>query len=146
MKLETFGSILRFAAQMESEDRAFYESVLRVNAAVASGELFKKFIENAKKNEKTLGRVRQENITEMILEQIRHFDSESFTVEIENIESMDPGELLGEACRLEKRAEAFYREAAEKLNKQKEVSRALTLLAKKRKQNHAALTMLDPVS
>ena len=132
MPLENFGSILNFAEQIESEDQAFYEILAANPACSEHKELFEGFAGDAKKNVKSIQRARRENVTEMILEPIRNFTRAPFCEECEGADRLSAGEALETAMRLEKRAQRYYSEAAEKIKSQPEVARALKTVGKKR--------------
>jgi len=105
MPLENFGSILNFAEQIESEDRAFYEILANNPACAEQKSVYEGFATDAQKNIKNIQRTRRENVTEMILEPVKDFV----------------------------RAPFYYTEAAEKIKAQPEVARALKTVGKKRK-------------
>ncbi len=79
MPLENFGSILTFAAQLEELDSAFYSAAATNPNCAQHKDLFAELAGNEKKNEKSVLRVRRENVTEMILEPITNFTRDPFT-------------------------------------------------------------------
>jgi rubrerythrin len=131
MQLNSFGSILGFAADMETKDEAFYSSAAGA-AEARIKSIFEQFVTDGKKNLKNVQRTRRENVTEMILEGISDFTSEAFEFEPGSPDDMDAAALLEVAAKMEARAERFYLEAAEKIRALPEVTRALKLVAKKR--------------
>lgn len=144
MELESFGSILGFAAEMEKTDQDFYQA-LTDNTDVAEYKvLFTGFARDEKKNEKTILRARRENVTEMILEPVRDFSSDSFEISREDAMGMNAGDMLKKALDVETAAEAFYVKASDKLKSMTEVSRILKRTAKKRSANRAQLEKLIP--
>ena len=142
MPLENFGSILNFAEQLESQDREFYTSAVANPACSEHKELFDKLAADANKNLKNVQRTRRENVTEMILEQIKDFIRAPFCEECETVDSMNASEVLETARRLEERARRYYMEAAEKIKALPEVARALKTLAKKRQAHLDKLAAL----
>ncbi|MGD2271482.1 MAG: ferritin-like domain-containing protein [Desulfobacterales bacterium] len=132
MPLVNFGSILNFAEELEGQDQAFYSLVATNPACSEYRDLFDQFAADAKKNIKHVQRTRRENVTEMILEPIKNFNREPFCEACEGADSMTAADVLKTAHRLEKRAERYYLEAAEKIKALPEVSRELKTLAKKR--------------
>ncbi len=132
MPLENFGSILTFAAELESLDRAYYRAAAQNPACGGYRELFERFAEDGKKNEQTVLRTRRENVTEMILEPIRDFTRDPFVTDREGAETMSLANVLDTVRLLEERGEQFYTRAADKVKALPEVSRALKLLARKR--------------
>jgi len=134
MPLTNFGSILNFAEALEKEDAAFYADVSQNPACAEHQGMFAQFAKDGKKNVKIAQRTRRENVTEMILEPIKDFARTPFMIVRGDGSAMDAAEALATARRLEERAENYYKEAAEKIKTQPEVSRALKTMGKK----HAA--------
>ena len=132
MQLNSFGSILSFAAELETGDEEFYTKAAGVPAASQLKSSLELFAADCQKNLKNIQRTRRENVTEMILEGIADFTSEAFEIEMGNPDTMNAAELLEISKKLEERAESFYLEAAEKIKALPEVTRALKLIAKKR--------------
>ncbi len=132
MTLETFGSILNFAEELEEQDRRFYEAAAGNPACAAQRELFADLAAGAVQNARTVQRIRRENVTEMILEPVAGFAREPFCEACEGAAVLGADEVLATARRLERRAAAYYREAAQKLKALTEVSRALERLARNR--------------
>jgi hypothetical protein len=133
MPLENFGSILNFAEQIESEDRAFYEILANNPACAEHKSVYEGFVDDAQKNIKNIQRTRRENVTEMILEPIRDFVRAPFCEDCQGADSLGAAEALETAKRLENRAFRYYTEAAEKIKAQPEVARALKTVGKKHK-------------
>ena len=133
MPLENFGSILNFAEELETQDQAFYQAAAENPSCAQHKEMFAQFAANAAKNLKTVQRTRRENVTEMILEPIRDFTRAPFCEQCEEAPDMNAAEALETARRLEQRAQRYYLKAAEKIQAQPEVARALKMIAKKRK-------------
>jgi rubrerythrin len=142
MQLNNFGSILSFAAELESKDEAFYQSALQNAECVPYKPVFEQLLADSQKNQKTLQRVRRENVTEMILEGISDFSSDSYTVEHGAPNDMKGVDVLAIAVKLEKRAEKYYLDAAEKIKALSEVARELKTLAKKRSKHLSVLSGL----
>jgi|GEM_PF-2352476 len=132
MPIINFGSIINFAVELESQDEQFYTAALSNPEAVSHKAVFEQFIKDCQKNQKNLQRARQENVTEMILENISDFTRAPFVIETQNPEGMKGAELLEMAGKLEERAENYYLQAAEKIQALSEVARILKLQAKKR--------------
>jgi hypothetical protein len=104
--------------------------------------MFEKFAVDAGKNIKDAQRTRRENVTEMILEPISDFVRAPFCEECVGADSMSSDEALATARRLEERAVGYYTQAAEKIKKQPEVSRALKTICKKHKAHREKLAAL----
>ncbi|MDM8540858.1 hypothetical protein QUF90_07200 [Desulfococcaceae bacterium HSG9] len=131
MPLINFGSILTFAEEIETQNRDFYVTITQNSGCVECHDLFAQFVRDAQKNIKNVQRVRRENVTEMILEQIRDFTRDPFCESYEGADTMNAQQAMETALKLEDRAVRYYGEAAKKLKAMSEVSRALKMLAKK---------------
>jgi len=143
MDLRNFGSILKFAVELEAADQAFYKAVATNPACVEHKALFEELALQAKKNEQVMLRTRRENVTEMILEPIYGFSSETFLTDREGAGKLNPGQVVELARELEDRAEDFYTQAAQKIQALREVSRALARTATRRAANKARLAALN---
>ncbi len=142
MELPNFGSILSFAVQLEAEDRVFYEASAANPACAQHAAMLLAFADDEKKNEKTMLRVRRENVTEMILEPITDFDSAPFLTSREGVNGMSGDRILAKAQELEEKAARFYKLAAERIRALPEVSRALARMAKRRSSHEERLAGL----
>ncbi len=131
MPLINFGSILNFAEEIETQNRDFYTAAAQNSESAECHDLFAQFVRDAQKNIKNVQRARRENVTEMILEQIRDFTRDSFCESYEGTDAMSAQQAIGTALKLEDRAVRYYGEAAKKLKAMSEVSRTLKMLAKK---------------
>jgi len=131
MPLINFGSILNFAEKIETQDRDFFTAVAQNPKCAEHQDLFGQLGRESKKNIQNVQRTRRENVTEMILEQIRDFTREPYSESYENADTMSAQQAVATALKLEDRAMRYYGEAAVKLKAQSEVSRALKMLAKK---------------
>ncbi|MES0445314.1 MAG: ferritin-like domain-containing protein [Desulfobacterales bacterium] len=131
MPLENFGSILNFAEELEIQDEEFYTAAANNPFCAEHKAMFEQFAADAKKNIKTIQRTRRENVTEMILEQIKDFIRAPFCEECEGAATVEASEVLNSAKTLEARAERYYTEVALKIKALPEVSRALKILGKK---------------
>ena len=139
MQLNSFGSILGFAEEMESRDESFYTAA-SASADASAKSVFEQFMTDCKKNLKNIQRTRRENVTEMILEGISDFTSDAYELDPGVPGEMDTSALLAASRKLEERAKQFYLDAAEKIKALPEVTRALKLVAKKRTAHIKQLT------
>jgi len=134
MPLTNFGAILNFAEKVEQTDMDFYRQASKNAVAEPYQELLGTFSREGKKHISLIQRSRRENVTEMILEPIRDFVRDSYQLTVDDAGAMDSAAILAAAVKLERRAIAYYGDAAEKIRALPEVSRALKTLAKKRTQ------------
>ena len=131
MPLINFGSIMGFAEELEKQDEAFYTAAVANPAFAEHKDFFEQFLKDARKNIKTVQRVRRENVTEMILEKINDFTRAPYCEEVDPAEAKDISEILESARCLENRAVRYYTDAAAKLKALSEVSQALKTIGKK---------------
>ncbi len=112
MTLNTFGAVLTFAIDLEGTMQRFYEEASAVGGDAA--ELFETYAKKSAKRRQRLIAVRQDNVTEMILEPIH--DLNQIDYDPKYTAPKDRDQALVEAIRLEERAERFYQDAGPKLN------------------------------
>ena len=139
MPLETFGSIMNFAEELEKQDQQFYAAAAKNPACTAYQTLFAELGADAARNMTTVQRIRRENVTEMILEPVRDFARGSFCETCAEAARMGASEALETATRLEARADRYYAEAAEKVKALSEVAQSLKALGRNRKVHIARL-------
>ena len=123
MKLGSFGEIISFALELEGKALAYYESL---NHAVLSqpGHQLQK---GSQKRLNRLRRIRQEMVTEMILEPITGVDSDDYVVSIP--EASDSVNVFQHVICFEENMCRFYSKTAAVIP-MKEVERAFLRLAK----------------
>ena len=140
MPLINFGSVLGFAEELEKRNATFYAAVADNPALAEHKNVWDQFLKDARANIKNVQRTRRENITEMILEPIKGFTRAPFCEDIDPSEAKSETEALAASRCLEKRAERYYNEGADKIKALSEVSRALKTIGKK---HTAHLKILD---
>jgi len=129
VELTTFGSVVKFALNIEAEVSSFYESAIGVATDPDFGKLLESLFHRGQKRIKTLLRIRRENVTEMILEPIAGLDSEVHKPVIAIPEGADDGIVREAAAALETKLHEFYMHAAAKIDFLNEAACALELLA-----------------
>ena len=129
MDLGTFGAIMKFALEIENEVTEFYESAKEVAKDQELVDLLNRLVIRGQKREKTIERIRRENVTEMILEPITGLDSDSFKPNTSIPEGSDDTTLRILAGEIEKILHAFYDQASTKLDFLSEVAYSFELLA-----------------
>ena len=129
MELGTFGAIMKFALEVENDVTSFYESAKGLAKNKELAGLFDDLASRGQKRAKTIERVRRENITEMILEPITGLDSDTYTPVITIPEGADDKALQKIAVEIEKNLNAFYNQAAVKIDFLSEVAYSFELLA-----------------
>ncbi len=130
MELGTFGSILKYAIELETEVIEFYTSMTSHASDQKLVDLFKELVLRGEKRIKTLERVRRENTTEMILEPIKDFNSDEYSIDTTTIPS-DNEATRNMAIDIETKLEEFYNTAAKKIEFLIEAAYAFELLAEK---------------
>ncbi len=129
MDLGTFGAIMKFALDVEGEVAKFYESAKEMVKDQELVDLFDSLANRGQKRVKTIERVRRENVTEMILEQISGLDSDTYKPETSPPDTLDDDALRGTAIEIEKKLQAFYTQAGVKIDFLSEVAYSFELLA-----------------
>ena len=123
MELGTFGAIISFALELELQAVEYYEN----HNEIVFSQIDSTLIKNSQKRVGRLKRIRQELVTEMILEPITGVDSNDYTVSVS--EEMTKAEVLHQAINLNENMNRFYSTMAH-LIPMKEVQRAFLRLAK----------------
>lgn len=143
MPLKNFGSILNFAAELETADYNFYKTAAANPAGADHKTILESLAEEKKKNEELMLRTCRESVCEMILEPIVDFTRTAFISDRAGADKMNWDLLLSKALQLETTAQKFYVEAAEKIRALPEVSRALNRTAKRRAADKEKLQELS---
>jgi rubrerythrin len=110
MELGTFGAILRFAMELETEAAQFYEA----HPQGLPGERTGDSARAARKRLRRLEQARREGVSEMILEAIVGLNREDYRVELGAQTEGGPASLQ-QALSLEDTSARFYRDAASKM-------------------------------
>jgi len=110
--LSTFSAVLSFAVEIERESATYYGAAANVAGDLA--EMFANYAQRSTKRQQRLVAIRQDNITEIILEPISGLDAADYQVTI--TPPVDRQQALAQALNLESRAKRFYDEAELKLN------------------------------
>lgn len=114
MQLPTFGALLSFAIGIEERAERFYQEAAERGECARVKEAFLTLARQNRSRKALLVTTRQENVTEMVLEPITDFDSSGYEVECELTPGMRCAQVLGLAVKIEKKAQSFYTDAAEK--------------------------------
>ena len=112
MSLNTFGAILTFAIDLEGAMQRFYDEASAVGGAAA--ETFENYAKKSAKRKQRLIAVRQDNVTEMVLEPISGLNQGDY--EPNAATPSGEADAVKEAIRLEERSRRFYTDAGPKLN------------------------------
>ena len=131
MPLTSFGSILTFAEEFETQDMAFYSDAVNNPECAGFKFLVEPFVKECKKLIVIIQRTRRENVTEMILEPIQNFVRAPFLIKGKDAQGMSQAEILETIKTIEQRSLDYYTAASKKMKSLPEVATALKLLAKK---------------
>ena len=129
MELGTFGIILKFALDLEGTASSFYESAAKKAVDSNLVSLFKNLLNRGQKRIKMLKRIRRENTTEMILEPITGFSSDSYGLAAAIPEDNDEGAIREIAATIEGVLHDFYTFAATKIDFLSEAAYSFEILA-----------------
>ncbi|MFW9975765.1 MAG: hypothetical protein ACFFDQ_10890 [Candidatus Thorarchaeota archaeon] len=129
MELGTFGAIMTFALEVEHEVTSYYESTKQKVKDQDLANTFESLAARGQKRVKTIERIRRENVTEMILEPISGLYSDTFKPKTSIPETYDDNTLREIAVKIEKILQAFYAQAAVKIEFLSEAAYSFELLA-----------------
>ena len=119
--------------EIEGEVCELYKALADQSEDAELKELLEELENRGQKRIKTLERVRRENVTEMILEQIEGLDSDSFKIET-TILAKDDKTLKHHVKTIESTLQSFYTTAAKKIDFLPEAEYAFELLAEKNEE------------
>ena len=135
MELGTTGAILSFALERKSEIEAFYRKYISQVEESGLKEVFESIQRAQKKRERLLTRFRRENVTEMILEPIHGFESDSYALSSVSETVADDSSLQQVAIRIEESSHSFFLKASKKTTFLPEVSDKFKELSEKAASN-----------
>jgi len=105
----TFGSVVRFALELEKGAAGVYEELAK---AVPSAALFKELAEIHKKRVSSLENMRQQKLNEMILEPIQDMKRENYLIDTKVPMVSDAKQAAKVAMKIEETSSKFYTDAA----------------------------------
>ncbi len=108
-ELTTFGSVLRFALELEAATSAFYESAVQELEPDGPSTLAREFAAQHANRHRLLERTRQQKLNEVVLEPISGLDGKRFVFDAT---PAPRDKILSRALALEAVAERFYGESA----------------------------------
>ena len=142
MELSTFGAVLRFALDLESQLAQFYTKA----AGTATRESLRADLADlaaaGERSGRRLEQVRRQQVNEMLLEPIHGIDASAYRVE--PALPTDDATLLAAALHNERVAERFYQDMASLLSIP-EVVRSLSRMADAHAQNRQRLSSLGVI-
>lgn len=140
----TFGSVIRFALDLEKVSTAYYQDAAKNNLVKGPAvELFVSLTEHHKKREELLLHTRREKLNEMILEPIDNIKNEMHKPVLKKLDDLDDKGLIDQAIELEEKSASFYITAAtEAQSLLAEVSRIFMKIGKENTDNVLKLKAL----
>ena len=140
----TFGSVIRFALDLEMTAAAFYDDAK--NQGLVKNEaanLFGKLAEEHKKRKELLEHTRREKLNEMILEPIDNINSAMFKPELKKLSELDAKGAISQAMEFEEKSNQFYQEASKEAKSLlAEAARILIKMGKDNSENISKLKAL----
>jgi rubrerythrin len=109
MALNSFGTIMAYAIEIEDKLQNFYQQI------ADQDEAFAIYAKRYGKRKTKIVQVRQEHVTEIILEPISGLNEADYELVPDN-KLEDKADAIAEAIRLEQIAHKFYIETSAKLN------------------------------
>jgi rubrerythrin len=139
----TFGSVIRFALELEKGASGVYEELAKEPSAAAAAETFKALAASHKKRGELLEFTRQQKLNEMILEPIQDMRREDYLIDVKTPKVEDVKAASKFAGKIEETSAKFYLDSA-KIAKMlmAEASRIMDKLGKENQANKAKLDSL----
>lgn len=139
----TFGSVIRFALELEKGASGVYEELLKEPKAAAAAETFRALAAAHKKRGELLEFTRQQKLNEMILEPIEDIKRENYLIETKTPKGVDVKAAAKFASKIEETSSKFYIDSA-KIAKMlmAEAARIMDKLGKENQANKAKLDAL----
>ena len=136
----TFGSVIRFALELERGAAGVYEELADNPSLSQAADSFKSLSAMHKKREQLLEHTRREKLNEMILEPIQDFDSQQYIIETKIPEGIDLKGAAEFASEMEARSARFYFDSSEVAKSLlAEAARILDKMGKESEANKAKL-------
>ena len=139
----TFGSVIRFALELEKGASGVYEDLAKDSYAAPAPELFKVLAAAHKKRGELLEFTRQQKLNEMILEPIQDMNREDYLIDTRTPKGADVKTAAMFAGRIEETSAKFYLDASKiAKNLMAEAARIMEKLGKESQANKVKLDAL----
>ena len=139
----TFGSVIRFALELEKGAAGVYDELSMEPKAEAAAETFKALAAAHKKRGELLEFTRQQKLNEMILEPIQDMRREAYIIDTRTPKGVDVKVAAKFAAKIEETSAKFYLDAAKiAKNLMAEAARIMDKLGKESLANKAKLEAL----
>lgn len=139
----TFGSVIRFALELEKGSAGVYEELAMEPKAAGAAETFRALAAAHKKRGDLLEFTRQQKLNEMILEPIQDMDRKEYLIDTKPPKGLDVKAAAKFAGKIEETSAKFYLDAA-KIAKMlmAEAARIMDKLGRENQANKAKLDAL----
>jgi hypothetical protein len=139
----TFGSVIRFALELEKVAVAVYDDLAAKPALAPVAEPFKALSQAHRKRSDVLEHTRREKLNEMILEPIQDLDGKKYVVETKVPDGVDLAGAKALAAKMEDASSRFYLDSS-KIAKylMAEAARILERMGKESQANKAKIEAL----
>jgi rubrerythrin len=139
----TFGSVIRFALELEKVAVAVYDDLAARPALAPAAEAFKALSQAHRKRSDVLEHTRREKLNEMILEPIQDLDGKKYVVEAKVPDGADLAGAKAFAAKMEDTSSRFYLDSS-KIAKylMAEAARILERMGKESQANKAKVEAL----
>ena len=139
----TFGSVIRFALELEKGASGVYEELAREPHAAPAAEVFKDLAAAHKKRGALLEFTRQQKLNEMILEPIQDMNGKDYLIDTRTPKGVDVKAAAKFAGKIEETSARFYLDAARiAKNLMAEAARIMDKLGKESQTNKVKLDAL----
>jgi len=139
----TFGSVIRFALELEKGASAVYEDLAQEPLAASAAETFKALSAAHKKRGELLEFTRQQKLNEMILEPIQDMRREDYIIDTKTPKGVDVKAGAKFVAKIEGTSAKFYSDSAKiAKNLMAEAARIMDKLGKESLANKAKLEAL----
>jgi hypothetical protein len=139
----TFGSVIRFALELEKGAAGVYEELSMEPKAAAAAEMFKALAAAHKKRGELLEFTRQQKLNEMILEPIQDMRREAYIIDTRTPKGVDLKGAAKFLSKIEETSAKFYLDSAKiAKNLMAEAARIMDKLGKESLANKAKLDAL----
>jgi rubrerythrin len=139
----TFGSVIRFALELEKGASGVYDELSKEPNAAAAAEVFKVLSAAHKKRGELLEFTRQQKLNEMILEPIQDMKRENYVIDTKTPKGVDAKAAARFASKIEETSAKFYADSA-KIAKSL-MAEAARIMDKLGKENQANKAKLDAI-
>jgi len=139
----TFGSVIRFALELEKGAAGVYEELAKEPKAAPAAEMFRSLAAAHKKRGELLEFTRQQKLNEMILEPIQDMKRENYLIDTKTPKGVDVKAAAKFVLKIEETSARFYLDSSMiAKNLMAEAARVMEKLGKECQANKAKLAAL----